>query len=91
MDSLSRGMVSPRRVSEETRGRGTFWVGVLQVGAFVGKLCFVIWLLMTVRWTLPCFRYDRLMRPGWKNLFPLALANATVTALVLAIVDATRG
>src|SRR5467141_3482885 len=34
----------------------------LQVGAFVLKVCAVIWFLMLIRWTLPRFRYDQAMR-----------------------------
>jgi NADH-quinone oxidoreductase subunit H len=65
---------------------GHVWVVVLQIGAFVAKTCFLLWLLMTVRWTLPRFRYDQLMRLGWKNLFPLALLNVLLTGLVLAAI-----
>ncbi len=39
-----------------------------------------------VRATFPRFRYDQLMRLGWKILIPLALANIVVTGVVLAIV-----
>ena len=45
----------------------------------------VCWLLMQIRWTLPRFRYDQLMRLGWLGLFPISVANLRVTALVLAL------
>jgi NADH-quinone oxidoreductase subunit H len=38
-----------------------------------------------VRATLPRFRYDRLMKFGWKVLIPVALANIVVTAIVLGL------
>jgi NADH-quinone oxidoreductase subunit H len=45
------------------------------------KIAFFIFLLMWMRGTLPRFRYDQLMRFGWKVLLPLALLNILVTAL----------
>ena len=38
---------------------------------------------MWVRWTLPGFRYDQLMRMGWKMMLPLAMLNLLVTGLLL--------
>ena len=58
-------------------------VAGLQVLSFTLKVIFFCWLFMTVRWTLPRFRYDQLMKLGWKGIFPLALANLVITAIVL--------
>jgi NADH-quinone oxidoreductase subunit H len=56
---------------------------VLQLASFSAKLLFFLWLFIWVRWTLPRFRYDQLMRLGWKMILPLALANVFVTGVVL--------
>ncbi|ASZ14744.1 NADH-quinone oxidoreductase subunit NuoH [Chitinophaga sp. MD30] len=48
------------------------------------KIIFFLFLFMWVRWTIPRFRYDQLMRLGWNVLIPLAIVNMLVTgALVL--------
>ena len=62
----------------------------LQVVAFTVKVGFFLFLFVWVRWTLPRFRYDQLMDLGWKRLFPLALANLVVTALLVAF-DVIKG
>jgi len=61
-------------------------MALLGVGAFTLKVAFFLWLFMAVRWTLPRFRYDQLMRLGWKGLFPLSLANIGATSVLRLLV-----
>jgi len=60
-----------------------FLVIVLRVGAFLGKLVFFCWLQILIRWTLPKFRYDQVMKLGWKYMLPLSIVNVIVTAGVV--------
>jgi NADH-quinone oxidoreductase subunit H len=53
----------------------------LSVLIFCGKLTFLLFFFIWVRWTLPRFRYDQLMQLGWKVLIPISLANLGLTAL----------
>ncbi len=59
----------------------------LQVAAFLAKTLFLIWVQFTIRWTLPRFRYDQIMKLGWKILLPAALVNLLATGIVLMIID----
>ncbi len=61
------------------------WGVVLSVLAFMFKVGFFLFLYIWVRWTLPRFRYDQLMRLGWKVLLPLALLNVFLTGLFMAL------
>ncbi|HKH21210.1 MAG TPA: complex I subunit 1 family protein, partial [Gammaproteobacteria bacterium] len=54
---------------------------LLQVTAFTVKVVFFCWLQILLRWSVPRFRYDQVMRLGWKMLLPLALLNVVVTAI----------
>ncbi len=60
-------------------------VAIIGVVSFTVKVVAFCWLQILVRWTLPRFRYDQLMRFGWKGLLPLALANVVVTACVIVL------
>src|SRR5216683_1760749 len=57
--------------------------GLLHIGIFLAKTCFVEFMIIWVRWMWPRFRYDQLMDLGWRRFIPLALANIVVTAGVL--------
>jgi NADH-quinone oxidoreductase subunit H len=58
-------------------------VAILQITSFAVKLIALTLFQIIVRWTLPRFRYDQLMKLGWKGLLPLALANVMLTAAVI--------
>lgn len=53
---------------------------VLQFGAFLAKILFFCWTFIWVRWTLPRFRYDQLMKLGWKVMLPMSVVNLVITA-----------
>ncbi|MBI2339267.1 MAG: NADH-quinone oxidoreductase subunit H [Deltaproteobacteria bacterium] len=61
------------------------FAAVCQFGVFMLKILFFCWVFIWIRWTLPRFRYDQLMRLGWKVMIPLALANVAVTAIYLLV------
>jgi len=62
---------------------------IVAIGAlgFVLKTLFLCWVQLTIRWTLPRFRYDQLMRLGWRKLLPASLANVLATGLLILAVQ----
>lgn len=62
-------------------------ISIIGLFVFFAKIFFFIFLFMWVRWTLPRFRYDQLMRLGWQVLIPLAIANILITGAVLVFKD----
>ncbi len=63
------------------------WVTIIQVLTFFGKTLAVCSFQAFVRWSLPRFRYDQLMKIGWRVLLPLALVNIFVTGVLVLGVD----
>ena len=59
------------------------WGIVLSIVAFSAKTLFFLFLYLWVRWTLPRFRFDQLMRLGWKIMLPLALLNVVLTGIIM--------
>ncbi len=66
-------------------------LGVLSIGIFLGKTMFFIFVFMWVRWTVPRFRYDQVMKLGWQKLLPLSIGNLIVYAVGIAIHDLHLG
>jgi NADH-quinone oxidoreductase subunit H len=62
---------------------GYWTVVILRLLTFGGKMAFLMWLQMQIRWTFPRFRYDQLMRVSWREMMPVALLNIAITGLVL--------
>jgi NADH-quinone oxidoreductase subunit H len=56
-------------------------VTILGSVVFFGKVFFFIFFFMWIRWTIPRFRYDQLMRLGWQSLIPLAILNILLTGI----------
>ena len=55
-------------------------VVLIQIVVWSFKILALCWLQLLIRWTLPRFRPDQLMRLGWKQLLPLSLLNIVITA-----------
>ena len=58
--------------------------GLVNIFIFFSKIAALLFVFIWVRWTLPRFRYDQLMRLGWVFFFEIALANIFVAAIILA-------
>jgi NADH-quinone oxidoreductase subunit H len=63
--------------------------GFIHMGCFLTKLIAFILFFILVRWTVPRFRYDQLMKLGWVVFFEAALINVFLAALVIAAPELT--
>lgn len=65
---------------------GLGWLlAILQILAFLLKVAFFAFFFIWVRWTLPRFKYNHLMVLGWKYLLPIALVNALLISIGVAL------
>ena len=62
---------------------GHGWVVVIQLLTFLVKVLLLCSFQILVRWTLPRFRWDQLMRFAWKGLLPVAILNLVVTVFAV--------
>lgn len=64
------------------RDPSPFWA-LLRVGVVCGKIGFLLFLYMWIRWTLPRFRFDQLMRLAWKGLVPITMALVVLAGVLV--------
>ena len=55
----------------------------LQVGIVLGKVFLLVFFAMMVRWTLPRFRFDQLMRLAWEGMIPTSLLLVLIVTLYM--------
>jgi NADH-quinone oxidoreductase subunit H len=67
----------------------SFWgviLGLVHIAAFFFKVSLLLFFFIWVRWTLPRFRYDQLMKLGWYFFIEIALVNVFIVAVILPFV-----
>ncbi len=69
------GWMAPLPFLPSNAGWGVFW--------FASKIAFLLFVFSWTKGTLPRYRYDQLMRLGWKVFLPVSLAYVVLTAAVL--------
>jgi NADH-quinone oxidoreductase subunit H len=67
----------------EQWGLSPLMLSLVQILTFLTKVILLVLFFIIVRWTIPRFRYDQLMRIGWKVMLPMAIANFLLTGLVI--------
>jgi NADH-quinone oxidoreductase subunit H len=73
--------LNPLGVGPDIPMDGGIGIILLQFGIVLGKVFLVICMTMMVRWTLPRFRFDQLMRLSWEGMIPASLLMLLVTSL----------
>lgn len=67
-------------------GHTPLYLGLLHIVTFAAKVVAFIMFFVIIRWSLPRFRYDQLMKLGWLCMFELALLNVILTAVIMWLV-----
>jgi NADH-quinone oxidoreductase subunit H len=73
------GWLPPIDVAPFTWIPGPIW--------FILKICSLLFIFIWVRATFPRYRYDQLMRLGWKVFLPISLASVVLVAGVVLVFD----
>ena len=62
---------------------GGFLMILLQFGIVLCKVFLLVFLAMMIRWTLPRFRFDQLMRLAWEGMIPTSLLLVLIVSLYM--------
>src|SRR5213082_1274592 len=73
----------PSEITEPYSAKGII-LGLIHITIFFAKVAALLFFFIWVRWTLPRFRYDQLMRLGWLFFFEIALVNIFIVAAIMA-------
>ncbi|MET0466061.1 MAG: NADH-quinone oxidoreductase subunit NuoH [Chitinophagaceae bacterium] len=83
MASLYFGGYDIPFVNEASWGLNQNLLAIIGFVVLLSKAFFFVFVFMWIRWTIPRFRYDQLMKLGWTRLIPLALLNMILTAAIV--------
>ncbi|MEM9754255.1 MAG: NADH-quinone oxidoreductase subunit H, partial [Planctomycetota bacterium] len=77
--------VIPSSILPEVAPSGLEGVPVVlaKVGIFAAKVTLLLFVMMWVRWTLPRFRFDQLMKLAWRGMIPLMLIMLLVVGVMV--------
>jgi len=64
-------------------GAGGLLDAVGRTGVYLGKIVLLLAVMMWIRWTLPRFRFDQLMRLAWRTMIPMSLALLLLTGILV--------
>ncbi len=69
----------------ENLGLSPNWLSIVSMLTLFGKIFFMIFVFMWIRWTIPRFRYDQLMKLGWQIFIPICIVNILATGLIITL------
>lgn len=72
--------LNPTGVGPDLAERGGILLILVQFGVTLGKVFAIVFLTMLIRWTLPRFRFDQLMRLSWEGMIPASLLLVLITS-----------
>ena len=56
---------------------------LLKVATYCAKVALLLFVMMWIRWTLPRFRFDQLMRLAWRALIPITICLLLATGVIV--------